>query len=69
MTKHSPVTALRLVLLFCALSFLLPALAHAQSDACRQFLMRHDDLRQLYAWGDGMALRVPPVSNRFARLT
>ena len=48
MTRHSPVTALRLVAMLSVVSFLLPALAHAQSDACRQFLMRHDELRQLY---------------------
>ena len=31
--------------------------------------MRHDELRQLYARGDGMALRVPPVPALFADLT
>ena len=62
-------TTLRLVAMLSVLSLLFSALAQAQSDGCRQFLMRHDELRQLYAWGDGMALRVPPVPNRFAGLT
>ena len=47
---------------------LLPALAPAQSDACRRFLMRQDDLRQLYAKGAGMALRVSPMSKQVAGL-
>lgn len=51
------------------LSLLLPTLAAAQSDACREFLMRHDELRQLYARGDGVALRVPPLSALFPSLT
>ncbi len=62
-------TALRLILIACVLPLLFPVLAYAQTDACRQFLMQHDELRQLYARGDGMSVRVPPVSKRFARLT
>ena len=64
-------TPLRLIApLFCALSFLLPPLAvHSQTDACRQFLMQHDDLRQLYAKGDTMSVRVPPVPQLFRNLT
>ena len=51
-------------------SLLLPVLtAHAQTDACRRFLMQRDNLRQLYARGDGMAVRIPPVLNRFPDLT
>ena len=60
---------LRLAAMLAALSLLFPALANPQTDACRQFLMLHDDLRQLYAKGDAMSVRVPPVSNRFSRLT
>ena len=62
-------TAPRLVVVLSVLSLLLPTLAHAQAEACRQFLMRHDNLRQLYAGGDGMALRVSPVSERVAGLS
>ena len=63
-------TPLRLIaLLFCSLPFLLPAVAPAQTQACRQFLMQHDALRQLYARGDGMSVRVPPVPNRLSKLT
>ena len=63
-------TPLRLIaLLFCALSLLLPALALAQTQACRQLLMRHDELRQLYAEGDGMAVRVPTVPGVIEGLT
>ena len=51
------------------LSLLLPALAIPQTQACRQFLMRHDDLRQLYARGDGMRVRVPTVPNVIEGLT
>lgn len=40
-----------LALLLCALWLALPAAAPAQSDACRQLLVRHDRLRQLYAGG------------------
>ena len=58
----------RFVAILSALFLLSAALAHAQSDACRRFLMRHDDLRQLYAKGDGMALRVSPVSEQVAGL-
>ena len=70
MTKHPSVSPIPpLVLLLCVLSLFLAALAHAQSDACRQLLMRHGDLRQLYARGDGMALRVPSVPELFRDLT
>ena len=62
-------TLSRLTLIAAALALLLPAVANPQADACRQYLMLHDDLRQLYARGDGMAVRVPPVPNRFSRLT
>ena len=51
----------RLAAILSVLSLLLPTLGHAQSDACREYLMGHDDLRQLYARGDGMALRVSPL--------
>ena len=62
-------TSLRLIaLLLCALSFLLPDVAPAQTDVCRRFLMQHDDLRQLYARGDGMALRVAPLAEPFPDL-
>ena len=56
------------VVILSVLSLLLPAVAHAQSDACRELLMRHDDLRQLYARGDGGTLRVSPMSDRVAGL-
>ena len=62
-------TAARLALIAAALIVLLPAVFPAQTQACRQTLMRHDDLRQLYAKGDGMGVRVAPVPNRFSRLT
>ena len=58
-----------LIAVLAVLSLLLPTLAPAQSDACREFLMRHDELRQLYARGDSMALRVPPVPALFPNLT
>ena len=47
-----------------ALSLLLPTLVNPETDACRSFLMR-----QLYARGDGMAVQVAPVPNRFSTLT
>ena len=60
MTPHALIP--RLSLIACILSLLLPALtAHAQTAACRQFLMQYDNLRQLYARGDAMAVRVPPL--------
>ena len=62
-------TTLRLAAMLAALALLLPAVSPAQTQACRSFLMRHDDLRQLYARGDGMAVRVAPVPNRFSGLT
>ena len=63
-------TPLRLIaLLFCALALLFPAVVSAQTDACRQFLMQHDALRQLYASGDGMGVRVSPVPQLFRNLT
>ena len=62
-------TAPRLVAMLCVLSLSLPVLGHAKSDPCRQFLMRHDDLRQLYARGDGMALRIPPVREPLQDIT
>ena len=60
---------LRLAAILAALSLAPPALVNTQTQACRSFLMQRDDLRQLYARGDGMAVRVPPVPNRFAELT
>ena len=39
------------------------------SDACRRHLMRADHLRQLYAAGAGMQLRVPPVPEVMEGLT
>lgn len=45
-------------LLLCALCLTLPTLAPAQTDACRQLLNQQQDLRQLYARGDGMAVQV-----------
>ena len=62
-------TVLRLAVMLFVLSLLLPAVAPAQSDACRRYLMRHDHLRQLYARGDGVALRVSPVPELFRDLT
>ena len=46
-------------------------LAHADgpSDACRQHLMRVDHLRQLYADGAGMRLRVPAIPEVVEGLT
>ena len=51
-----------LVAILSFLFLLLPTFGLAQSDACREYLMRHDDLRQFYVRGDGMALRVGSVS-------
>ena len=48
---------------------LLAALAHAQTDACRQILMASDELRQLYARGDGMGVTVPAVPQVLEGLT
>lgn len=56
-------------LLLCALWLALPAVAPAQTEACRQVLMRNDDLRQLYARGDGVGLRVSRVPDWFRNLT
>ena len=68
MTTHALIP--RLALIACILLLLLPALtAHSQTDACRQFLMQYDNLRQLYARGDAMAVRVPPVPALFRSLT
>ena len=39
------------------------------SDACRRHLMRVDHLRQLYAGGTGMRLRVPAVAEIVEGLT
>ena len=63
-----PMTPLRLAALLCALSLLFPALALPLSDGCRQYLMLNDELRQLYARGDGMALRIAPVPELFRDL-
>ena len=57
-----------LAVILSVLFLLLPTLAPAQSDACRQLLMRRNDLRQLYAKGDGMALRVSRMSEQIAGL-
>ena len=53
-------SAICFVLVLC---FLFPAAltAHTQTEACRQFLMRHDGLHQIYAKGEGMRVRVPAV--------
>lgn len=59
----------RFIAILLLLSLLLPAVASAQSDACRRYLMRHDDMRQLYARGGGMALRIPPMPGLFRDLT
>ena len=61
--------AARLILMATALTLALPALANPQTQACRQFLMQFDNLRQLYARGDAMAVRVPPVPPLFRSLT
>ena len=63
-------TAPRLVVMLAVLVLLFPALpVHPQSQACRQYLMRHDALRQLYARGDGIQVRVPTVPNVIEGLT
>ena len=59
--------ALRLLLM--ASLLLLATLAHAQTDDCRQRLMANDDLRQLYAKGEGMRVRVPAVPQTIEGLT
>ena len=68
MTIHALIP--RLALIAAALALLLLVLpAPAQTDACRQLLMQRYDLRQLYARGNGMALRVSPVPEFFQDLT
>ena len=46
-----------------------PAANTRPPDACRRHLMQVDHLRQLYAAGAGMRLRVPPVPGGIEGLT
>ena len=62
-------TSLRPIPLLFALSLIVPTPALPLSDDCRQYLIHRDELRQLYAAGDGISVRVSPVLNRFSDLT
>ena len=68
MKKHPFMTPFRLMLLVCALLLLRPDGSPVHSDTCHRHLMRHADLRQFYARGDGMGLRIAFEPKRFSGL-